>query len=305
MIFRSFWCLWDGNVSRETKQYTMTKTGMTESYVPKNVRDYMLTDECFVLAWNKEYQAYQTTPRPAELAPYYNHPDYISHNDKRSGLIARAYRYVRHWNIRIKLKWLKNADPPGRKLLDYGSGTGDFLKVANELSWQGQGLEVNELGRSVAEKKGLSIFGAQSKLIDQTYDAITLWHVLEHLEDPGEMAKWLSRHLSARGVLLVAVPNYKSWDAKFYRHHWAAYDVPRHLWHFSQESIKTIFEQDFEITQKHPMWFDAIYVSLLSERYRKNKGNALRGILIGLVSNIRALFSNEPSSLTYVMKKRI
>lgn len=282
----------------------MTKTSAIESHVPRAVKDYMVTAESFSLVWNEEYKAYQTTPRPKELSSYYNHPDYISHNDESKGLVAQAYRFVRNWNIRIKLKWLKKANPLGKKLLDYGSGTGDFLKAANETSWDGEGLEVNEQARTVANKKGLKIFKAQSQIEQGRYDVITLWHVLEHLNDPGEMAKWLSKHLSERGVLIIAVPNFKSWDAKFYGHHWAAYDVPRHLWHFSKESIQTLFDQDFELIQTHPMWFDAFYVSLLSERYKANNGFALRGILIGLWSNFCALFSKEPSSLTYVLKKR-
>lgn len=282
----------------------MTKTSAIESHVPKAVTDYMVTAESFSLVWSQEYKAYQTTPRPKELAPYYNHPDYISHNEKSTGLMAQAYRFVRNWNRRVKLRWLNKANPPGKKLLDYGSGTGDFLKAANNASWDGEGIEVNELARSAVSNKGLKIFKAPAEMGRQRYDVITLWHVLEHLDDPGEMAKWLSQHLSERGVLIVAVPNFKSWDAKFYRHHWAAYDVPRHLWHFSRESIDALFNQDFELTQTHPMWFDAVYVSLLSERYKENNGFLLRGILIGLWSNFCALISKEPSSLAYVLKKR-
>src|SRR6056300_1371864 len=153
----------------------MTKTSTIESHVPKAVTDYMVTAESFSLVWNQEYKAYQTTPRPKELSSYYNHPDYISHNDEIKGLVAQAYRFVRNWNIRIKLKWLNKANPLGKKLLDYGSGTGDFLKAANETSWDGEGLEVNEQARTVANKKGLKIFKAQSQIEQGRYDVITLW----------------------------------------------------------------------------------------------------------------------------------
>ena len=272
--------------------------------IPKQLRDHMVSGAEFSLIWEQNIMAYKTDPFPKDLSPFYNHPDYISHNEKATGLMAGLYRLTRNYNIRLKLNWLKSARPPGENLLDFGCGTGDFLSAANKKNWKSFGVEVNKQARVFAQEKGLTIYPDQEESASLTYDAITLWHVLEHLEKPTYMCRWFKDQLSSKGVLIVAVPNYRSWDAKFYKQYWAAYDVPRHLWHFSRRSIDALFGQDFELIQTHPMWFDAIYVSILSERYKKNRGNILRGILVGVWSNLCAAITKEPSSIAYVLKKR-
>ncbi len=282
----------------------MAKNRPSQTTVPSEVKDYMVSGGTFALKWDVATKAYRTQPKPNDLSPYYDHPDYISHNTQAKGWRAKVYRMVRRFNVALKLKWLQSAAPPGRTLLDYGCGTGDFADVARSESWNVFGLEVNGAARAVAEKRNLTVWKDRQESAKTKYDAITLWHVLEHLEDPVEVKQWIAERLSERGVLIVAVPNHRSWDAQHYKEFWAAYDVPRHLWHFSKESIHAIFEDDFELLQTRPMWFDAIYVSLLSEQYKKNSGSALRGILVGLWSNIRALNTKEPSSLAYVFKKR-
>ena len=276
----------------------------TQREVPNEVSDFMVSGEQFSLVWEPRLKAFKTQPVPRDPLPYYDHPDYLSHNEAAHGLFAWAYRIVQKWNTQAKLKWLAQADSPGRRLLDYGCGVGVFGTEAQNKGWDVDGLEVNSGARQVAREKGLLVFKNQSELASNTYDAITLWHVLEHLESPERMSRWFSKRLSKRGVLVVAVPNYCSWDAKYYQEYWAAYDVPRHLWHFSKESIEAIFHQEFELMYTRPMWFDAIYVSLLSERNRKQKSNALRGLLVGLWSNVAALFLKEPSSRVYVLRKR-
>ena len=303
MIFPCSWCLWGANVSRETKHNIMLSRKSHTTSVPPETRDYMVSGERFKLEWQPKHKAYKTQPKPVNLSDYYNHPDYISHNNEASGFRARVYRRVRNFNIRLKLNWVKSANPPGKKLLDYGSGTGDFLFAANKNSWNVVGLEVNDGARSLAQKKGLMVHSAQSEINHGNFDVITLWHVLEHLEDPKAMQQWFCDQLTERGILVIAVPNFHSWDAKYYKEFWAAYDVPRHLWHFSKESIQTIFGDNFEIVQTRPMWFDSVYVSLLSEQYKKNNGSSLRGILVGLWSNLSAILTKEPSSVAYVLRK--
>ena len=282
----------------------MTKTKSHQAKVPNQVKDHMVSGNVFSLVWEPGVRAYKTEPVPQDLSAYYHHEDYISHQEDTPGFIAMVYRFVRNYNIKLKLSWLKSAQPPGNNLLDYGSGMGDFLSAAQNKFWNAQGIEVNESARSFAQKKGLTVYKNTQENAVGRYDVITLWHVLEHLEDPVAMSQWFKARLSDQGVLVVAVPNHRSWDAKFYQEYWAAYDVPRHLWHFSKESLEAIFAKDFEIIQTHPMWFDAIYVSLLSERYLKTKGSGARGILVGIWSNLNAIFSKEASSIAYVLKKR-
>jgi len=272
--------------------------------VPKEVSDFMGSGEQFSLVWESKLKAFKTEPVPKDLSPYYEHPTYLSHNEVARGWFAWIYRVVQKWNTKSKLKWLGQANAAGRRVLDYGCGVGVFGAEAQNKGWIIDGLEVSLRARLAAQKKGLSVFSNQSEAAGKTYDVITLWHVLEHLESPEHMSQWFSERLSKQGVLVVAVPNYRAWDAKYYQEYWAAYDVPRHLWHFSKESIKTIFRQEFELMHMRPMWFDAIYVSLLSERYKKQKGNALRGVLVGVWSNLAAAITNEPSSRVYVLKKR-
>ena len=282
----------------------MAKNKPSQVAVPLEVKDYMVSGATFALKWDVSTKAYKTQPKPNDLSRYYNHPDYISHNTQARGWRAKAYRVVRGFNVALKLKWLRSAAPPGRDLLDYGCGTGDFAHAAKNESWDVFGLEVNDLARGEAQKKSLTVWKDRQESSKTKYDAITLWHVLEHLEDPVDVKQWISQRLTERGVLIVAVPNHRSWDAQYYKEFWAAYDVPRHLWHFSKESLHTIFDDDFELLQTRPMWFDAIYVSLLSEQYKQKSGSAFRGVLVGLWSNICALKTKEPSSMAYVFKKR-
>jgi len=218
--------------------------------------------------------------------------------------MAFAYQLIRTYNIKLKINWLKKASPEGSTILDYGCGTGDFLAAVKRTDWICEGLESNPKAQNIAAKKGLSVYLDHSAVSAKLYDVICLWHVFEHLENPRQIKQWLYNHLSSPGVLIIAVPNFNSWEAKYYGEHWAAYDVPRHLWHFSQESIKAIFEPDFEVFEQHSMWFDAFYISLLSEQYKSGRSNPLIAFLIASWSNIRAIFTREPSSVTYVLRKR-
>jgi len=282
----------------------MGKAKHNSNLPPQWVRDHMVSGEDFELTYNAELKAYKTTPAPLNLAPYYDHPEYWSHQHQAKGFMAKAYGMVREFNVRRKLRWLKRAAPNAKKLLDYGCGTGVFLNAAKESGWHVEGVEPNAKAHNIAVQNGLKVCLDRKEVSLKPYDAICLWHVLEHLENPVEMKRWFQEHLSERGVLIIAVPNFKSWDAKHYGAHWAAYDVPRHLWHFSQESIEAIFGSDFSVLKKHPMWFDAFYVSLLSEQYKGGRSNWLNALVVGLWSNLMAIFTKEPSSITYVLKKR-
>ena len=264
----------------------------------------MVSGEDFELTYDAELKAYKTTPAPLNLAPYYDHPEYWSHQHQAKGFMAKVYGMVREFNVRRKLRWLKRAAPNAKKLLDYGCGTGVFLNAAKGSGWHVEGVEPNAKAHNIAVQNGLKVCLDHKEVSLKPYDAICLWHVLEHLENPVEMKRWFQEHLSERGVLIIAVPNFESWDAKHYGAHWAAYDVPRHLWHFSQESIEAIFGSDFSVLKKHPMWFDAFYVSLLSEQYKGDRSNWLSALVVGLWSNLMAILTKEPSSITYVLKKR-
>ena len=269
------------------------------------VKDFSVTGESFELQYEKERDLWRTEPIPNNLDRYYASSDYISHTDAKRNLLEVLYATVKQKNLRKKLQVIENQKVKSKTLLDFGAGTGDFVKFAKQNGFDPIALEPNALASEKAKQKGLTVFNALKQIKDRSFHVITLWHVLEHLPNlDGDIASLLSV-LEDDGLLVIAVPNYKSWDARHYKTYWAAYDVPRHLWHFSRNSIRSIFEkQHCQVIKEIPMRYDAFYVSLLSEKY---KGNFLRmptAFLKGLYSNLHALFTGEYSSMIYLIQKK-
>ncbi len=271
-------------------------------------KDYLVSGEEFDLVYNSEYDLLQTVPMPLEenLSKYYQSEDYISHTDSQTSFVDKIYQRVKRYMLWKKERLVSFFCKPG-KLLDIGCGTGDFLQQCNKKGWEVFGVEPEEKARKRAveklQKKEI-IFNDIGKLPHQKFDVITLWHVLEHIPNTKSYIKKLSEQLNENGILLIAVPNFKSYDAKYYRSFWAAYDVPRHLWHFSKTAIQKLFsEQGFELIKTKPMPFDAFYISLLSEKYKTGSANLIKAFLIGLFSNINSIYKKEPSSRIYIFKK--
>ena len=267
--------------------------------------DHLVSGEEFGLVWNAEYQCYQTEPIPKSLEKYYESAAYISHSDSADTFMERIYQRAKKINLDRKLGLVKRFCGQEGVLMDIGAGTGDFVKHAQERGWEAYGVEPNEAARGRAHNKGVPVYSRITVQQEAIYDAITLWHVLEHLPDLDEEIKTMSDRLKPGGWLIVAVPNYKSLDAKYYKSNWAAYDVPRHLWHFSRGSIKRLFEQKgYELRAVKPLWLDAFYISWLSETYRKNRLAPLSGALMGTASNLYGVFSREFSSQVYCLQKK-
>lgn len=273
-----------------------------------NVKDFSVSGEEFNLIENIEYGFLETTPQPSskELPEYYKSEDYISHTDSQRNLFEKVYHLVRKISLKKKLNLINANLSNGKNLLDVGCGTGDFLQIAQDNNWIVTGIEPNEQARSIANKKTKDVVFNTDQLLkfkENSFDIITLWHVLEHLPDVENQIKVFKKLLKSNGTLIIAVPNYKSYDAKYYKNFWAALDVPRHLWHFNRASISNLVgKQSMKVKKIKPMLFDAFYVSLLSEKYKTGKMNAIKGFLIGLVSNIKSFFTKEASSLIYVVK---
>ena len=273
------------------------------------VKDHSVSGEEFQLKYHIDFKLMQTLPQPSEdnLDSYYKSEDYISHTDSKRNLFEKAYHFVRNIALKKKLKLINSFKTDAKELLDIGCGTGDFLSIAKNANWNVTGIEPNEQARKIANSKtNNSVYNNMQlhQLKENSFDVITLWHVLEHLPNLEMHVYRLERLLKSNGKIIVAVPNYKSYDAAYYKSFWAAYDVPRHLWHFTKESIKILFSRyDMKVEKILPMKFDAFYVSLLSEKYKTGKINYLRGFWIGMKSNLKALRSGEYSSLIYVIKK--
>ncbi len=190
-------------------------------------------------------------------------------------------------------------------ILDIGAGTGDFLAVAKQNGWSTTGIEPSPKAKSIAITKGISFVENTTDLANHSFDVITMWHVLEHVPDLDFQIKELKRLLKPSGTLIVAVPNFKSFDAKHYGKFWAAYDVPIHFWHFSKKAIELLFaKENMKLKKVLPMKFDSFYVSLLSEKYKNGKMNFIKAFFIGLKSNWKAARTKEYSSHIYVLKNK-
>ena len=267
--------------------------------------DHTVSRETFAIHECLKCGLLMTHPRPDDtlIGKYYASDKYISHTNSNKGLFNKIYQFVRKITLKEKLKLLGNKK--GR-LLEIGTGTGELLSLCSKSGWKAVGVEPNKKARNIAKKNhSLTIFSSTKKLtINQnSMDKIMLWHVLEHVPDPNETISQIKNWLKKDGEALLAVPNPSSWEAKYYKEFWAAYDVPRHLSHFTQKSMSNLINRhDLKIKKVLPMWFDAFYISMLSEKIRCGKINIFKSATIGLISNLNALIkNNEFSSLIYVI----
>jgi 2-polyprenyl-3-methyl-5-hydroxy-6-metoxy-1,4-benzoquinol methylase len=269
-------------------------------------KDHTVSGEEFELWKDEDLDLLATFPRPNidKLPEYYKSEDYISHTDSHQTIFDKTYQQVKKIMLQKKLTWIEKRTSGKITLLDIGAGTGDFLLEAKNRNWNVSGLEPNEQARKLAREKGILLFENSDQLPSNSFDVITLWHVLEHVPDLDWQIKELDRLLKKDGLLVIAVPNYKSKDAQIYKENWAAYDVPRHLYHFSQKSVEKIFQKfSFKLTSQKGLFFDAFYVSLLSEKISSGSSNPLRAFFNGIRSNIAAQSTGEYSSIAYFLKK--
>jgi 2-polyprenyl-3-methyl-5-hydroxy-6-metoxy-1,4-benzoquinol methylase len=274
-------------------------------------KDYTVSNKKFDLLYDGKLDMLETFPQPKaeELSGYYESDEYISHTDSKETVVDKLYQIVKKHALSNKLKLINSFKTADKNLLDVGCGTGDFLLVCKNNGWKVTGVEPNAKAKIAAENKlngksASEIYPEINQINNEAqFDVITLWHVLEHVPNLEAYISILKKLLKPDGILIVAVPNFKSYDANHYKQFWAAFDVPRHLWHFSKKSIHLLFEKhEMSIVKILPMWFDSFYVSLLSEKYKNGKGNFLKAFYIGFISNIKAIGTKEHSSLIYLLK---
>lgn len=271
------------------------------------VQDHSVSQEIFNLYYDSNLDMLVTHPQPSldQLGKYYESDDYISHTDSKRSLFEKAYHVVKGIALKNKLNLINLEQSSKGAILDIGAGTGDFLAVAKQNGWTTTGIEPSPKAKSIAISKGISFVENTTDLANYSFDVITMWHVLEHVPDLDFQIKELKRLLKPSGTLIVAVPNFKSFDANHYGKFWAAYDVPIHFWHFSKKSIELLFaKENMKLKKVLPMKFDSFYVSLLSEKYKNGKMNFIKAFFIGLKSNLKAVSSKEYSSHIYVLKNK-
>ena len=272
------------------------------------LKDYFLTQEAFEIWVCEDCGLLYTSPRPVpeKIGEYYKSEAYYSHQENKIGLIPRIYESVKKVNLKHKVNLAIGGLEKG-KLLDIGCGVGDFLQQIESKGWQCTGIEPSEDAAKIAKKRiQATIYKPEEidTLIDETYDVITMWHVLEHVDDLRTEVEQLFRLLKKGGRLVIALPNYKSYDATYYQDKWAAYDVPRHLNHFDKQTIVNIFNtKGLKLIKINKLKWDAYYISFMSEKYKQNGLPLVRGLIRGLISNCKARKSGEWSSLVYVIEK--
>lgn len=273
-----------------------------------SLNDYFLTNEIFSICECQNCKLKFTNPRPSEneLSKYYESAEYISHTNNSIGFFNQTYKLVRQYAISRKVKFIKSFLSRGN-LLDIGSGTGEFINHIKSKKFNVTGIEPNYNARIKAiEKYGLDVIDEVE--IDQlqkaSFDIITLWHVLEHVYDLNQRIIQIKNLLKSNGVLIIAVPNCDSFDAKHYKNYWAAYDVPRHLYHFNPSTLLHLFNANgFSHIKTKQMVFDSFYVSILSEKNKTGKSNFIKGFYFGLISNVSAFFSGKNfSSQVYLFR---
>ena len=251
----------------------------------------------------------QDAPDEESIGKFYCSDNYISHSNTSKGLVNRLYHSIRKITLKQKLRLIKNSTRLSTgSVLDIGAGTGSFASFLQRAGWRLTGLEPDENARTVArDSNNITLLpaGHLFQLPEESFDAITLWHVLEHVHTLHPYMQQLKKLLKPNGRLFIAVPNYSSYDAQWYNKYWAAYDVPRHLYHFSPRAMRVLLAQhDLKLVTIKPMWFDSFYVSLLSEKYKTGKGNFLQACWTGFVSNTKALLHTERcSSVIYVISR--
>lgn len=271
------------------------------------VKDYFLTGEAFEIHECLKCGLLFTEPRPDSnhIGKYYQSEEYYSHQENKSGFIPKIYESVKKVNLKHKRKLASKGMKVGT-MLEIGCGAGDFLHEMEQKGWNCTGIEPSKEAKAIAKNRvKANILNPEdlATLKDESFDLITMWHVLEHVDNLKDEVRHLQRLLKKGGRLVLALPNFKSTDAEYYREYWAAYDVPRHLNHFCRESINNIFKTTkLQLKKIDKLVWDAYYISYMSEKYKNHTLPLLKGAVRGLMSNCKARKSGEWSSLVYVLE---
>jgi len=273
------------------------------------LKDEFLTKEDFHICECLNCGLLYTMPRPDKdhIGAYYKSEDYYSHKENTKGFVPKLYERIKKNNLKNKYQLATKGLSVG-KMLEIGCGVGDFLHTAEEHGWECIGVEPSEEAKAIATKRTkASILSSEEleSLADEQFDLITMWHVLEHVDDLRWEMDQLQRLIKPHGRIVIAVPNYKSYDGQYYKEHWAAYDVPRHLNHFNRTVLTKMFKtKGLELKKMDKLKWDAYYISYMSEQYRIHSLPLVRGAFRGLISNSKARKSGEWSSLVYIFEKK-
>jgi len=275
----------------------------TDHLISKEEFDLISCSECG-LVFTREY------PDEQDIGRYYETDDYISHNDKAEGVLNKVYIVARKLMLRRKKKIVENATGYKKgRILDIGCGTGYFPGTMKKGGWDATGIEPNEKARDFGTRRfSIDVLSPEriAGLPDGSFDAVTMWHVLEHLYDPFDYADEIHRLLKPGGIFLAAVPNCISYDAKYYGKFWAAYDVPRHIWHFTPDTFRIFADKTgFRISGIRTLFPDVFYISILSEKHKGKKMYFLSGLIKGMQFYFQSFpEKSKSSSMIYILKSK-
>ena len=282
--------------------------GSENAQLHLELKDLFLTQEQFKILECKDCGLLYTTPRPnkEEIGRYYKSDEYYSHQENKEGFIPKVYEKVKSINLKNKYHIATEKTTKG-KILDIGCGVGDFLHTMEQQGWDCTGVEPSENAKAIARKRikaQLLSSEEQENLPEGSFDVITMWHVLEHVDALRWQIQQLYRLCKPGGRIVIALPNYKSYDGQYYKAEWAAYDVPRHLNHFDQKTLINLFEEnEMKHVKTKKLYWDAFYISYMSEKYRHHSLPLVRGVFRGIISNLKARRTGEWSSLVYVFER--
>lgn len=275
------------------------------------VHDFVVSKEYFDLyrCQSCKFLFTQNTPLEDNIGPYYQSEDYISHSDTTKGFINKVYHVVRDIMLGKKFKLIDKLSTT-KNILDIGCGTGYFLNFMKGKQYTTLGVEPDPNAREHGKKNfGLNIQSNEALLngeIKEQFNTISMWHVLEHVFQPDLYLKKIHQLLDDKGHLIVAVPNHQCYDAAYYKEHWAGYDVPIHLWHFSPDTMTRLANKNgFEIISMKRLIFDPFYIAMLSEKAQGSSFAFIKGVFVGLIATIKSFVDvKKSSSIIYVMKKK-
>lgn len=270
-------------------------------------KDHLVTGESFAITTCTNCGLLVTNPRPDpnSITKYYQSDKYLSHNTDVS-LLGKFYSLAQRYTLWYKYRLLRKHRASGR-LLDYGCGSGTFLQYIARKGYEARGVEPTAAALESTLSKKVAAYATleQAREQEAKFDIITMWHVLEHVHDLRPTLKHLRKSLHKKGLIVIAVPNIMSWDSQHYKQNWAAYDVPRHLYHFRDQNLALLLKDlKFKHVHTAPLYLDAFYISLLSEKYASGHQNIIKSILNGCKSNIYGLTNNQYSSMIYVFQKQ-
>ena len=279
-----------------------------ESHISKfRAKDHLVSGEYFDIIWNESRTIAKTNiENIKDISLYYNSSNYDSFKNTAKGTLDIIYFLIQKIMFRYKL-FLLRIYLKGNRILDYGAGSGKFAAYLSKKKFN---TSVVEPYNKEIKNQSLLNINVFEKITDipksDYYDGITLWHVLEHLPNPEHLLSKIHNLLEKNGVLMIAVPNINSLDARYYKSYWAALDVPRHIWHYTIKGIISLVEsKGFKLEKRYPLFFDAFYVSYISETHKNSRFSMIRGFFFALLSNFSALFNKEFSSMIFIFKKTI